>query len=96
MLSEFGGYSLKIAGHTWNPATEFGYKKIETKEALTRAYADLLLQELEPSIEKGLSAAVYTQTSDVETEVNGYVTYDREVEKMDFEEIRKIHRQLLG
>jgi hypothetical protein len=46
-------------------------------------------------VDAGLSAAVYTQTTDVENEVNGYVTYDREVEKMDFEKVRMAHRNLI-
>jgi hypothetical protein len=54
----------------------------------------LLENELKPCIEAGLSAAIYTQTTDVEIEVNGYVTYDRAVEKMDFERVRGAHRGL--
>ena len=95
VLSEFGGYSLKIEKHTWNPKEEFGYKKFDSREALTKAYVDLLEKELSPWVKKGLSAAVYTQTTDVETEINGYLTYDREVEKMDFEKIRGVHKKIL-
>ncbi len=96
MLSEFGGYSLKIDSHLWNPAAEFGYKKFATREALTEAYLALLEDELKPCIEAGLSAAIYTQTTDVEIEVNGYVTYDRPVEKMDFARLRQAHRAFGG
>ena len=94
VLSEFGGYSLKTNGHLWNPETEFGYKKFTSREALIEAYLELLGQELKPCMEAGLSAAIYTQTTDVEIEVNGYVTYDREIEKMDFERVRKAHLEL--
>jgi hypothetical protein len=94
VLSEFGGYSMKIEGHLWNSEAEFGYKKYKSRESLTEAYIDLLENELKPCIISGLSAAVYTQTTDVEIEVNGYVTYDREVEKMDFKRIQEIHRGL--
>ncbi len=94
VLSEFGGYSLKIAGHLWNPAAEFGYKKFYSIDSLTEAYVGLIEKELKPCIKEGLSAAVYTQTTDVEMEVNGYVTYDREVEKMDFGRICNEHRKL--
>jgi len=52
-------------------------------------------KELKPWKQAGLSAAVYTQTSDVEIEVNGYLSYDRQVEKMDFERLRSMHRQLI-
>lgn len=96
VLSEFGGYSLKVDGHLWNPAAEFGYKKFVTRQALTEAYLALLEDELKPCIEAGLSAAVYTQTTDVEIEVNGYVTYDRAVEKMDFEKVREAHKRLFA
>jgi hypothetical protein len=94
ILSEFGGYSLKVEGHVWDPAMEFGYKKIADAETLTQAYIELLEEQLAPCIQAGLSAAVYTQTTDVEIEVNGYLTYDRRVEKMDFERIAALHRQL--
>jgi beta-galactosidase/beta-glucuronidase len=93
-LTEFGGYSLKADGHQWNPAEEFGYKKFNSSEALTDAYVDLLETELKAWVDAGLSAAIYTQTADVEIEVNGYVTYDREVEKMDFARLREVHRKL--
>jgi beta-galactosidase/beta-glucuronidase len=95
VLSEFGGYSLKVDGHLWNPRAEFGYKKFTSKEALTDAYLELLENELKPCIEAGLSAAVYTQTSDVEIEVNGFLTYDREIEKMDFRLLRLAHQGIL-
>ncbi len=94
VISEFGGYSLKVDGHLWNPSAEFGYKKFNSVDAQTEAYLDLLEKELKPCIAAGLSAAIYTQTTDVEIEVNGFVTYDREVEKMDFERVRAAHRRL--
>jgi beta-galactosidase/beta-glucuronidase len=94
VLSEFGGYSLNLPGHTWNPDKDFGYKKFSTKSALTKAYIDLLEDQLIPWIKAGLSAAVYTQTTDVETEVNGFLTYDRKVPKMEMEAIRDTHHKL--
>jgi len=96
VLSEFGGYSLKVDGHLWNPWAEFGYKNFDTSQALTEAYLDLLNMQLKPWIAAGLSAAIYTQTTDVEIEVNGFVTYDREVEKMDFTMVRQAHKELMG
>jgi len=96
VLSEFGGYSLKVDGHQWDPDADFGYKKFTTPEALTNAYMALIEDELKPWVDTGLSAAVYTQTTDVEFEVNGYVTYDREVEKMDFGKVRAAHLDLIG
>jgi hypothetical protein len=95
VLSEFGGYSLKVPGHLWNLEVEFGYRKYPSSEELTAAYLELLEEQLKPWIDAGLSAAIYTQTTDVEIEVNGYVTYDREVEKMDFEKLQQAHQKLL-
>jgi beta-galactosidase/beta-glucuronidase len=94
VLSEFGGYSLRLDGHLWNPAAEVGYRKYRSRAELTEAYLALLEKELKPWIEGGLSAAVYTQTTDVEIEINGYLSYEREVEKLDFERLREMHRSL--
>ena len=95
-LSEFGGYSLKLPGHLWDTDKQFGYRTYQSAEALTDAYLSLLEQQLKPLISQGLSAAIYTQTTDVESEINGYLTYDRKVEKMDQEALRKIHQELTG
>jgi hypothetical protein len=96
ILSEFGGYSLKVDGHMWNPQVEFGYRKYPGTPSLTDGYVDLIKTQLIPWIEKGLSAAVYTQTTDVEIEVNGFVTYDRQVVKMDSAQLRRAHLDLWG
>ncbi|NLN70035.1 MAG: hypothetical protein GX142_04530 [Chloroflexi bacterium] len=95
VLSEFGGYSLNLSQHAWNPQKDFGYKKFDTIPALTQGYVDLLEKQLIPWIEAGLSAAVYTQTTDVETEVNGLLTYDRKVVKMDLQAIVAAHQRLM-
>jgi hypothetical protein len=94
VISEFGGYSLKISGHVWDENKKFGYRFYETSEALTDAYIYLLKNELKPLIPQGLAAAIYTQTTDVEIEINGYLTYDRNVEKMDAEKLRQAHAEL--
>jgi hypothetical protein len=94
VLSEFGGYSLQRREHLWNPQEKYGYKFYVNSLELTDAYLQLVEQQLKPWINSGLSAAIYTQTTDVETEVNGFVTYDREVEKMDFYQVRLVHRAL--
>ena len=70
MLGEFGGLGLPLEGHTWQAKDNWGYRSFETKEALNDAY-EQLIRRLRPLIGKGLSAAVYTQTTDVEVEVNG-------------------------
>ncbi len=94
VLSEFGGYKLPIAGHTWNNAS-FGYRGYKTREALGAAYARLYAREIIPAREGGLAASVYTQLSDVEDEVNGFVTYDRECVKLDAAAVRAINERLI-
>jgi len=82
VLGEFGGLGLPVKGHTWQAEKNWGYRSYETQEALTEAYVNLL-GRLRPLIAGGLAAAVYTQTSDVEVEVNGMMTYDRAMIKFD-------------
>jgi len=94
VLSEFGGYSLNLPEHAWNPQKDFGYKKFLDQAGLTEGYCQLLEDQLFSWVRAGLSAAVYTQTTDVETEVNGFLSYDRKVCKMDLEKIKKIHQKL--
>ncbi|MBN1303026.1 MAG: hypothetical protein JXA13_01220 [Anaerolineales bacterium] len=94
VLSEFGGYSLKVDGHLWDAGKKFGYRHYDSREALMEAYQELLENELKPLILQGLTAAIYTQTTDVEIEINGYLTYDRQVEKMDPDNLRKVHTTL--
>ncbi|MFW6171755.1 MAG: glycoside hydrolase family 2 TIM barrel-domain containing protein, partial [Planctomycetota bacterium] len=82
VLGEFGGLGLPLPGHTWQDEENWGYRSFEKRETLTDAYVDLL-GRVRPLIGRGLAAAVYTQTSDVEIEVNGLMTYDRAVPKVD-------------
>jgi hypothetical protein len=94
VLSEFGGYSQIISGHVWDENKKFGYRFYDSGESLTSAYLALLENELKPLIARGLAAAIYTQTTDVEIEINGYLTYDRQVEKMDADTLRSAHLAL--
>jgi len=82
VLGEFGGLGLPLEGHTWQDERNWGYRSFEDRESLSAAYVSLL-RNLEPLIGEGLAAAVYTQTTDVEIEVNGLMTYDRAVIKID-------------
>jgi hypothetical protein len=91
VLSEFGGYSLKVSEHVWDENKKFGYRFYKTTGTLTEAYLGLLENELKPLIPQGLAAAVYTQTTDVEIEINGCLTYDRKVEKMEAEKLKQAH-----
>lgn len=94
VLSEFGGYNLPVEGHTWNNAN-FGYRAYKTREALGRAYAALFARQILPAREAGLAASVYTQLSDVEDEINGFVTYDRESVKFDAAAVKAINDRLI-
>ncbi len=91
VLSEFGGYSRIIENHVWNKEKSFGYIMYKTKDTLTAAYKKLFEKQIVSSIKKGLSASVYTQVSDVEFEVNGIYTYDRELLKIDADTIKEIN-----
>ncbi len=94
VLTEFGGYSMKVDGHVFDPDREFGYKKFKTEQELTEALRALYLKKLKPLIEKGLCAAIYTQVSDVEEEINGFVTYDRAVQKVPTAAMREINDEI--
>ncbi|MBS5668159.1 MAG: glycoside hydrolase family 2 [Firmicutes bacterium] len=83
VLSEFGGKTWRVEGHIFNPGKTYGYGACPTKEALNEAVATLYRESILPAVEKGLCAAIYTQVSDVEDEVNGLMTYDRRVVKPD-------------
>ena len=82
VLGEFGGLGLPIPGHMWQ-AEHWGYQSYNSTEELTEAFVESFRKVKLLISEPGLSAAIYTQTTDVETEANGLYTYDREVLKMD-------------
>jgi hypothetical protein len=81
VIGEFGGLGLPTDGHTWLEKGNWGYRSFTTPEELGKAYRDLMTQ-LRLQIAQGASAAIYTQTTDVEIEVNGLMTYDRAVTKL--------------
>jgi hypothetical protein len=93
VLGEFGGLGLPVKGHIWHDEKSWGYRRFNNSEELTTAYV-VLLDNLRPLIAGGLSAAVYTQTTDVEVEVNGFMTYDRAMIKMDADKIGVANRRL--
>jgi len=93
VLGEFGGLGLPVKGHSWQDEKSWGYRKFNTSAELTEAYVNLL-GRLRLLIAEGLSAAVYTQTTDVEIEVNGLMTYDRALIKMDASRIAAAARKL--
>ena len=93
VLGEYGGIGLVVDGHVWQPDRNWGYVRYQSGEEVLKVYGDYaeMLKEL---IAKGFSAAVYTQTTDVEIEVNGLMTYDRKV-KVDEAGIRAINRSVI-
>nr|WKN34334.1 glycoside hydrolase family 2 TIM barrel-domain containing protein [Tunicatimonas sp. TK19036] len=96
VLGEFGGQALAIPDHLW--VTDLSkapthFKTSSSADSLLHAY-QLLYRPLDSLRKKGLAAAVYTQTTDVESEVNGLLTYDREVIKMDVDTLAATHRSL--
>lgn len=93
VLGEFGGLGLPLKGHTWQDDANWGYRSFTDADDLEVAYLGLA-EKLRPLIESHLSAAVYTQLTDVEIEVNGLMTYDREVLKCDAKTLHAAHQEL--
>ena len=94
-LTEFGGFSMVTPGHVFNTEKTFGYRIYKKKEDLEKALKHLYLDRIAPLIEKrGLSALVYTEVSDVEDETNGFLTFDREVVKVDMELMKEINGKI--
>ena len=89
ILTEFGGYTHRVLNHA-APGRAFGYKNCKTREQLTTALRKLYWSQIHPAIAEGLAAAVYTQLTDVETELNGLITYDRRAEKLTPETVRSL------
>ena len=87
VVSEFGGYSCKLPDHSFNLEQTYGYGKFTEPEPFKEALESLYLDQVLPLIPKGLCGTIYTQTSDVEDETNGFVTYDRKVIKADPEKM---------
>ncbi len=95
VLSEFGGYSCKIEGHSFNPDKTYGYKFFTEAEKFRSALSELYIGEVVTAIrEQGLCAAVLTQVSDVEDETNGLFTYDRRIIKVDTERMQQISAKM--
>ena len=93
VCGEFGGLGLKIENHMWDKKFRWAYKRFPNATELTEKYEELILK-LKELQKQGLIAAIYTQTTDVEGEINGLLTYDREVIKMDKKQLRDINLSL--
>ena len=93
VLGEFGGLGLPLEGHTWQDKNNWGYRSFQNADTLFRTYSNYI-EQIVPFIHRGLSAAIYTQTTDVEIETNGLMTYDRKVIKIPADRLRKVHEKL--
>ncbi|MHA8072185.1 glycoside hydrolase family 2 protein [Aquirufa ecclesiirivi] len=93
VLGEYGGIGLALDQHLWEANRNWGYVQYKTSEEATKAYVDLA-EKLKKLIPFGYSAAVYTQTTDVEIEVNGLMTYDRKVMKLLEDKIRQANIEI--
>ncbi|AQP47880.1 hypothetical protein BW730_10635 [Tessaracoccus aquimaris] len=92
-LTEYGGYSHRVEGHTWGD-DEFGYRRFADRGEFERAFLRLQHDQIGPAIDGGLSAYIYTQLSDVEGETNGLVTYDRAFVKVDTDSVHRSNLSL--
>jgi hypothetical protein len=93
VLGEFGGLGLPLEGHTWLTRDNWGYRTFEDADTLFKTYSGYLNQ-IVPYIKRGLSAAIYTQTTDVEIECNGLMTYDRKVIKVPENKLKDATRKM--
>ena len=95
VIGEYGGIGYPVKDHLWNPEMRnWGYQTYQSADELLKNYIYKFNQIVEMKKTKGLSAAVYTQTTDVEGEVNGLLTYDRKVIKIPVEKLKEIHSVL--
>ena len=94
VLGEYGGIGLPLEGHLWQTDRNWGYVQYKNGKEVLDVY-EQYAEKLKELIDKGFAAAVYTQTTDVEGEVNGLMTYDRKVIKLDVERLAKINRGVI-
>lgn len=91
-LTEYGGYAYEVKDHV-ACEKKVGYQNYESLDEWMAHYRKLWEEQIYPNMERGLSAAIYTQTSDIEEEVNGLMTYDRAVDKFDLKTIQELNRK---
>ena len=95
VLGEYGGIGLPLEGHLWQTDKNWGYVQFKNSKEVTDEYVKYA-EMLKKLVKAGFSAAVYTQTTDVEGEVNGLMTYDRKVVKLEEDRLRKINREVIA
>ncbi len=91
---EHGGFGLEVPGHMWFEDGH-GYQMAQDSDELTGLYVDNQRELIPIARQRGLSGAVYTQITDIEHEVNGFLTYDRRVQKMDVDQVRAVNDAVL-
>ena len=94
VLSEFGGYAYPVEGHLFNTGNSYGYKACKSEAHFRESVDKLYREKVIPAAKKGLCAAIITQVSDVEDEINGFLTYDRKVNKADEKAMLTIAEEL--
>ena len=94
VLSEFGGYAYPVQGHLFNTGNSYGYKACKSEQHFRDSVEKLYREKVIPAAKKGLCAAIITQVSDVEDEINGFLTYDRKVNKADEKQMQRIAEAL--
>ena len=93
VLGEYGGIGLPMEGHLWQPDRNWGYVQFKNSKEVTDEYVKFA-EMLKKMVRSGFSAAVYTQTTDVEIEVNGLMTYDRKVIKLEADRVKKVNSEI--
>ncbi len=93
VLGEYGGIGMVVPDHIWSRDRNWGYTQFNSAKEVTDQYVEYI-DRLLKFVPAGYSGAVYTQTTDVENEVNGLMTYDRKVIKIDEDRVRKANRAL--
>ena len=90
VLSEFGGYAYPVEGHLFNTGNSYGYKTCKSETHFRQSVDSLYREKVIPAAKRSLCAAIITQLSDVEDEINGFLTYDRKVNKADAQQMLAI------
>ena len=94
VLGEYGGIGLPLEGHTWETGRNWGYVKFSTSEEVTDKYVEYT-EMLKDLVREGCAAGIYTQTTDVESEINGLMTYDREIDKLDVARVAAANKSVI-
>jgi hypothetical protein len=94
VLGEYGGIGLPLEGHLWQQGKNWGYVQFKNSDEVTAEYVKFA-NELKDMVKRGFSAAVYTQTTDVEGEVNGLMTYDRKVIKINEKAVKEANQSVI-